>query len=286
MTAHRNTAPDAALQLLAKAAVALRPYGEHLVVAGGLVPLLYRSLPQFRQTDWAPLRTFDVDLTLPRQMARGQSAPALLLEAGIVCVHGRGTAGAGAEYFQDAAHGETQRNAVYLEFLTSKKGDGATQFATLPIGLRVQTLRYLELLRIEPLTLDLQHVPEAGLTSEAIVRLPQPVTFILQKPLIRRYRASNKRPKDMAYVYDVVTLSRPEWQTAARIVADVREFGGEHAVWAKKALKELGVLFGSVTADGVVETRLALAGTALEHTPSANAVFEAVQDWLAVVGAG
>jgi hypothetical protein len=283
MNGHLDSTPDPALQLLAKAARALQPYGDQLVIAGGLVPLLYRSLPQFRQLDWQPLRTFDVDLTLPREMSAGQSAPQLLQAAGIVCVHGFGTDGPGAEFYQDAAHGSARRGPVYLEFLTSKKGDRSADFRTLPVGLRVQTLRYLDLLRIEPLHVNLQCVPQARVDEEIIIHLPQPVTFVLQKPLIRNKRSREKQPKDMAYVYDVIMLSQNEWPAGCRIVEEIVARGGEHAVWVRKGLNELKSLFASPTAAGVMEAQQELAAAGSGQPPSALAICEIMREWLATM---
>ncbi|MFZ4580679.1 MAG: GSU2403 family nucleotidyltransferase fold protein [Myxococcota bacterium] len=277
---------DAALQLLVRAIRALHAYADQIVVTGGLVPLLYRSLPNVRQLDWEPQRTFDVDVTLPRRIPKGPSASRMLLSADLVCVQGRGPGGPTAEYYQDAAFGTDKLWPVHLEFLTSMAGNKSPPYVMLPIGLRVPTIRYLDLLLVDPVALDLAKVPGANAAAGTVVRLPQPATFVLQKALIRAARPADKRAKDMAYVHDVVMLSQNEWSTAHRIVADVIAGGGEHAVWMRRALKDLRALFANPSADGVVEAQRQLANSGMAAAPSSDAICEVVLEWLAVVTPG
>ena len=265
------------IQLLARAATALRGYEQHLIVVGGIVPYLYRHMPQFRNPGWESLRTLDVDLTLPRSLQTADiGMPAeLLRQAGIVRVDARTADGPGAAYYQSATYGESKRAPVYLEFLTSKMGEGSEQFRTVGGDIRTQTLRYIDLVHIEPLRLDLQTVPEAGVQQEVLVQLPQPALFILPKPLIRKYRSPDKRPKDMAYVYDVILLSRIEWATARRVLDGEAFKSGERNVWRRRALLKLDELFHDATAPGAMEASREMA--ALGQSISARAIAETVQ---------
>jgi hypothetical protein len=254
-----------------------------MTVVGGIVPYLYRHMPQFRNPGWESLRTLDVDLTLPRSLkTAGLGSPAeLLRQAGIARVDGRTADGPGSAYYQSSHYDESKRAPVYLEFLTSKMGQGSEQFRTIAGDIRAQTLRYIDLVQIEPLVLDLQTVPEADVAHEVLVQVPQPALFILPKPLIRKYRAPDKRPKDMAYVYDVVLLSRKEWSTARRVLHGEAFRSGERNVWRRRALLKLDELFRDSSAAGAVEASLEM--TARGQSIAPRAIAETVQDWLDAV---
>ena len=240
-------------------------------------------MPQFHNPGWESLRTLDVDLTLPRslQAAESGAAAALLRQAGIVRVDARTADGPGAAYYQNASYGESQRAPVYLEFLTSKMGQGTEQFRTVGGDIRTQTLRYIDLVHIEPLQLDLRSVPDARVLEEVLVQLPQPALFILPKPLIRKWRSPDKRGKDMAYVYVVLVLSRKEWPTAKRVLGGEAFRSGERSVWRRRALLKLDELFRNAAAPGAMEASREL--SARGQSISARAIAETVQDWLDVV---
>ena len=271
------------IQLLARAAVALRACGQDVTVVGGIVPYLYRHMPQFRHPGWDSLRTFDVDLALPRTLKTTPvGMPAVSLrQADIVRIDARTADGPGAAYYQHASYGEHERAPVYLEFLTSKVGSGTEQFRTVGGDIRTQTLRYMDLVHIEPLWLDLQTVPDAGVDQEVLVQLPQPALFILPKPLIRKYRSPDKRGKDMAYVYDVLLVSRKEWGTAKRVLDGEAFKSGERSAWRRRALLKLNELFQDAAASGAIEASREMA--ARGQTISAQAIAATVQDWLDVV---
>ena len=92
-------------------------------------------------------------------------------------------------------------NGFYAEFLAPLFGDGkrrdGTEDATvLEAGVTAQKLRYLDLLLIEPITVDLSSASGIPTQIALSVRVVNPVTFIAQKLLIRKSRMPNKQAQD------------------------------------------------------------------------------------------
>jgi hypothetical protein len=48
--------------------VATQPYADHLLVIGGIVPVLYRRAPGFAHARLAPPGTLEVDMTVPPRL--------------------------------------------------------------------------------------------------------------------------------------------------------------------------------------------------------------------------
>lgn len=61
-------------RLLGRAAEALSAYAGQFVLAGGLVPILYREMPRFRSPEYNATATKDIDIVVPRRLARSGSA--------------------------------------------------------------------------------------------------------------------------------------------------------------------------------------------------------------------
>jgi hypothetical protein len=119
---------------------------------------------------------------------------------------------------KEAIVGAVGVDRYMVEFLTPMTGASVSRsgraLATTDIqaGVTAQRLRYLDLLLESPWRVPLAGlpgIPDATTTIE--VRLPHPGFFIVQKILISEERnRQDKRPKDMAYVYQVVSLFRRE----------------------------------------------------------------------------
>ena len=116
------------------------------------------------------------------------------------------------------------------------------------------------------------------------MRLPHPGFFIVQKILISEEpNRQDKRPKDMAYVYQVVSLFRRELIALAE---DVRDQMGANPAWLKwlKRFRRLaGSLFDGPTAPGVTEAhtvlRAEMAGSGLD-VPSPQMIHAGVSLFL------
>ena len=100
----------------------------------------------------------------------------------------------------------------YAEFLVPLKGgqtkrDGSSVPLTISAGgIVAQKLRYLDLLLLNPWSVDVGPYLENSLGSALGVLIPNPATFLAQKLLIFKYREGNKRAQDALYIHDTIDL--------------------------------------------------------------------------------
>lgn len=185
---------------------ALNPWRESLVIVGGWAHRLHRFVPGVHLPSYEPLRTKDADITFSTISAPTGDMAGALKRAG----------------FEEELTGDhkppvtryrlgKEDNGFYAEFLAPLFGDGkrrdGTEDATvLEAGVTAQKLRYLDLLLIEPITVDLSSASGIPTQIALSVRVVNPVTFIAQKLLIRKSRMPNKQAQDILYVHDTLEL--------------------------------------------------------------------------------
>lgn len=109
-----------------------------------------------------------------------------------------------------------EANGFYAEFLTPLTGSPVRrnkttkQFepdATLAnSGVVAQKLRHLEVLLHDPWLVTIPTEDSGIGEAVADLRIPNPVSFIIQKLLIREDRARTKRAQDVLYIYDAIYL--------------------------------------------------------------------------------
>jgi hypothetical protein len=205
---------------------ALSPYSSQIVLAGGLVPFLYRMHPRFDSTPIDALHTKDIDLTVPGELSSNDK-PALrdLLDSdefNLIQTRQTSFDVPPKHFVQHARYDPEKLAPIHAEFLAPLKGSSTTRKEKpkspfyLEDGLTAERLRYLDLLLCKPirLSVDASSIPEAS--QDFQVQLPRPLNFILQKILSCDSRSDvEKEYKDYAYIYDVVLLSRPEWKNMA-----------------------------------------------------------------------
>lgn len=185
--------------LLTRIAAALEPYLGEIVLCGGWVPYLYwaRIHDPIREP---PLRTQDADFAVPRHLPviGGQPIADCLLATGArtrLAGYGEGI----VRFEID--HGDA---TVPIEFITPLVGDGRERQLEVQKGLRIEPLRYVDLL-LERTEHVLLVGDVAGVRKEATVRVPAPGMFVAQKILTaRRRRDRSRRGKDLAYVRDIL----------------------------------------------------------------------------------
>lgn len=277
------------LRLLSRVAKAIPLHEYGFVVAGGIVPLLYREREEARPPSTPVLGTLDADIVAPRRLGRPWPDPRIperLAACGIAKVEVPGFGREPAtEYFQDEQRGTVHLAREHVEFLTWKKG-GEESGRDLTGGIRVQTLQYLDLLAFEPLPFDLMTVRALELEVPTLVLLPEPAMFILQKVLCRKERDQAKRPKDLAYIYEVaVTTSADRYRDRAReVVARAMAESDEWRKWLDRGLRGLDELFVTGTATGPLEVREVLGGAMpAGAVPSGAAISAVVRAWVAGV---
>lgn len=214
--------------LLGRAFAALAPYRDRIVLTGGLVPFLYREMPEFRHPGYNPTGTKDVDLVLPRKLpCEGlPTVPECLVGSQFsrVRVPGLRPGQPDVDFFQDAAHGSDRLAPVHLEFLTPAETDA--ELVVIQKGFSAQGLKDLALLFHEPLKLDLGTVPWTGVTGPLELQVARPFTYVSQKVRARKHRFPEKRDSDLAAIYDVALLSQPTWPEERASLARLRDVGG------------------------------------------------------------
>ncbi len=271
---------------LGRALTALAPYHDDLVVVGGMAPLLYREHPEYG-TYLVPLATTEADISLPTRLSRRSegSISELLHQAGFVAfeVQGFDHRELKVQHFQDERHGTAKPASTYIEFLTPLRGRGESFVLEPQGGLRAQAARYLDLLGHESLTIDLQLAEKLSINQPCTVRIPHPWMYILQKVLARRSgRGINKQAKDMAYVYDVVLLTRKGWSDFTNVFQSACEYRDEWASWLKKGRRHLDELFATETSDGVIEAARVYRNALGEGAPSEQSIYKLMRRFIEI----
>ena len=268
--------PDA---FLAHVLWTFRSYLNTLVLVGGFAVRLYEFHPRAAPAAVRVLRTFDVDLATPSGEIplAGESLGELAEAAGFQPdLRGDHTPPVMKFVPKGALAGPVGVDQYTVEFLTPMTGAPVSRSrravvtSDIQAGVTAQRLRYLDLLLERPWRVSLAGLPGIPEETRTIeVALPHPGFFIVQKILIsEELNRQDKRPKDMAYVYQVVSLFRRELIALAE---DVQVQMGANPAWRKwlKRFRRLaGSLFGGPTAPGVTEAhtvlRAEMAGSGLD----------------------
>ncbi len=265
----RFESPEA---FLAQALHAFRSYLDTLVLIGGFAVRCYSLHPRAVQTDLRALRTFDVDFALPARLAPigGQRLVDLADAAGFA-QDLRGDFIHPVMKFVPVDADDPNRagfpSAYSIEFLTPLIGrpdDPEGQplvTADVQAGLTAQRLRYLDLLLEAPWTVAIGHLPGVPAGEPPLeVQLPHPGCFLVQKLLIADKRdPETERPKDLAYVYQVVQLFARDLPHLAETVRTIMEASPLWRSWLARARWVAGRLFAGPGSTGVTEARKALA---------------------------
>ncbi|TCG03631.1 hypothetical protein BZM27_46930 [Paraburkholderia steynii] len=206
------------LQQFSKLAIALRPWRQQVVYIGGWAFRLYRYEPRAAAPGFDPIFTQDADVAyeVRAPLAKVGNIGTALHEAGfqeVVNLAGDFRPHARRYTLGDEAKG------FYAEFLTplppgdsgkERVAPGKKEFRPKvteeSAGVVAQRLRHLEVLLHDPWVVTIPE-EESGV-GEAIVdlRVPNPVSFVVQKLLIRDIRSRNKRPQDVLYIHDALLI--------------------------------------------------------------------------------
>ena len=251
------SSPDA---FLAHVLGTFRPYLDRLVLVGGFAVRLYERHPRATPARIRVLRTFDADLAAPGALSP-ESAPglAVLANGAGFMTDLRGDHTPPVMKFvpkESAASGSEQYTVEFLVPLTGppakRSGEPLATRAIQP-GVTAQCMRYLDLLLVDSWPVPIAALP--GIPDdckEALVRLPHPGLFVVQKILIARDR-QDKRAKDMAYIYQVLSLFSQDIPRLAREVWARMEAIRTWRKWLKRFSQEGGEFFSSPGAAGVTD---------------------------------
>jgi hypothetical protein len=235
---------------------AMGEYRRHAVLAGGLLPVVYRYLLAGDEDDRPPLTTYDMDWTVPvpLDVLENTLLDERMRESGFE-VWSTGTEEDKAFFYKHEKRNPGKFSPIHVEFLASLPEadaagiEGAKQLEAQD-RLKVQALRYVELLFENPITVTGAQVPDLNVATETEFRIAHPATYIVQKVLARPSRRSEKQEKDLAHVYDVALLYRTRWRELAEVLTRLFESNKTYATWIAQAVKRLKLLFESETSDG------------------------------------
>ena len=170
---------------------------------GGWAHRLLRLHPLAQPVEFEPLGTQDVDLAIPGQLPpREEDLGTALTRAGF------------KEQFLGEEHPPVTHYqfgdelTFYAEFLTPLVGPPRTGTKTIA-GVSVQALRYLDILMIQPWSVDLKP-PDYPVGPRALeVLVANATSYLAQKILVLGKRNATDRAKDVLYVHDtLVTFGR------------------------------------------------------------------------------
>lgn len=185
---------------------AIRPWLGHLVIVGGWAHRLHRFHPLASAPTYLPLRTRDADVALSIHAPLAGDIRAALDKAGF---HEEFS----GEHTPPITHYRLgdQDGGFYAEFLTPLQGDGLKRDGSPDVtvskaGITAQKLRHVDLLLIAPWTVHVGPEMEKPVAAPVDVLLANPVTFIVQKLLIHKYRKGDKKAQDVLYIHDTLEL--------------------------------------------------------------------------------
>ncbi len=232
---------------------ALQPFNEVLVLCGGFAAWLYRSHPDFGDPHGEFLVSLDIDWAVPPRLPENLgSLSAALREGGFSPLRFRGSTPPVIKYQHDR-WGTERPEPICVEFLTPLIGKdmGGAALQVQP-GVTAILLRFMDLALDRPITMEVQAVPELEMREGTRVQLPHPGNYLLHKALTApRRRNAAKMMKDLAYIFDVVVLSRPEWPSIRERIESF-EGQGERGIWLNKARADLKRWFETPQSYGCV----------------------------------
>jgi hypothetical protein len=145
-----------------------------------------------------------------------------------------------------------------------------------------QGLPFLELILHEPWEVDAGRIAQLATPAPCLVRVPNPATFIAQKILVRSKRTRVKRDKDLAYVFDTVTVLRSSWdEIGTRLRSAEERFPVK---WFRAVRNTLGVLFSSPAAEGPIAVSQQYRDAMGPGAPGEEAIFQIMARFLNETG--
>lgn len=238
---------------------ALGPYKETAVLTGGLAAILYRWCSFAVAAARPPVMTFDMDWALPMQTEKyGEGLHKMLKQGGFrPWLQGEGSAP--VTYYQHERHGSERLAPIHVEFIAPRPGSPRDRHGN-DLGiievepeLHAQTDPYIALLLVENITFDVSCVAATGLSQPQVIRLPNPICYVLQKILIRGRRQRHKRAGDAAHIYEVALLTRDLWPKMAEALSRIESNGLFPSKWFQRAKEAIGIVFLEPEAPGPSE---------------------------------
>lgn len=188
-------------------AATLEPWRHQIVFIGGWAFRLYRYEPRAYKPDYKAIFTQDADVAYAKQQAFEGDIKQALEGAGF-----KEEANLAGDWKPPAMRYTYGTDGFYAEFLTPQSGTGKKRNKLTRVmevdhtepnaGVVAQKLWHLEVLLHEPWAVTIPE-EESGLGEPVVdVQIPNPVTFIVQKVLIRKDRVPRKQAQDVLYIHD------------------------------------------------------------------------------------
>lgn len=206
---------------------------DRLVFIGGWAHRLYALHPSAFTPDFPPLLTRDADIIPPDEGDGVLNLDRLLKARGFSQeLRGDDTPPISRYALGDASRG------FYAEFLAPLEGsgrrrDGRADDTTMRAGVTVQKLRHLDLLLVDPWTVEVSHPSNGGTEAAShTVRVPNPATYLIQKLLVAHKRRNPG--KEVLYVHDTILMF------GADVLSELRPFA--EAVMRERRLSKKHLL--------------------------------------------
>jgi len=228
--------------VLVRGLVAIEPYLDVIVVAGGWVPHIYELLYGASTAGRSP-RTRDIDLAIPRSVpVRRQSIDDLLKDAGFRCEFHSLDSPPVTKYV--ATKGD--EDDMEIEFITDAPGASEAAVMVQP-DLTAQELHYVGLLLEDPWRANLADLTDGEV--ELTILIPRPGAFVFHKLLVSKNRRDRlKAEKDLYYAFFVLDAF-PEWRDP--IATELERLAERKSAWFKKSLKNLKAILDGPESVGV-----------------------------------
>lgn len=248
--------PSSFERFLFLTAQALGPYVNRVVFAGGTASFLYHRHPLARRIGFPPTMTSDVDIVTWNPMQKGDSESLLAFNAEKTSTAEHVSERLKQSGFEEVVtstpdgHGEIQRffpqdpllkmENFHLEFLCPLRGSGQDRITgrakvsvDVQPNLMAQTLRYVDLLLMGPLSISIGDHDGNG--SYMTILVPHPIAYIAQKYLIQPERirqGGDKYEKDCYYIFEAAALFRGEQSKLISMYSNTRShFQSEQLKW-------------------------------------------------------
>jgi hypothetical protein len=190
-------------ELINRSLAGLAEYREHVVIVGGLAKFFYPAHPDFHLPDLRPRATVDVDVALDgqaqahvdelhRRLTAAHLVPYVVLDAEGHPIE---------QQYQLEEKGARDRAETCLEFLVPWHGPKRRR--TKPHGVQPSALRYVDLLLERPLKVEIKDLGP--------LLLPHPLSYVIQKTLIRQHHRRYKAAGDQADLFFAVWGFQPAW---------------------------------------------------------------------------
>jgi hypothetical protein len=218
---------------------ALLPYLPDVVVVGGWAHRLFTRHPLAGSLGFVPLMTDDADVAVPLRLRRREVTLLDRLEAAGFTEDMKG------DDKPPVTHYRLGEGEFYVEFLAPTTGEGVRRSgerdATARVqGVVAQKLPHVDMLLVEPWTVSL---PSAG--GEAVqVRIPNAVTYLVQKMLVLPDRERQKQSNDVVYVHDTLMMFADNLSALGQLWGVVKSRLTKQQV--RDAGRALAALFGQV----------------------------------------